>query len=405
MLPSLNFDENDPKTILLGQIFKIIDSEKTKNIFNRNGVKQRKMMVICIKVFFATIYSDYQLSDVINELNRNKKLRKFFNIDDVPKADQVYEYLGRYNPIQYSKIVNSILISYHKPKRGSYNTFIADATPVACEINISKEYITDKHLKKLGLKWSYSTTKGHFIGFKVTVVLDKDNMVPVSILIHSGAPNDSRLFEEILKELRRRRNIKEKDLILFDKGYYSLENYLIGINKFKIVPIIFPRKSFDKQKFLAKSSYPLSSFNEIKNLNKEKKLINSLNIILLNKLDNWKDLKPIRGLIEDFFKAAKGAFNLGEFHSYTIESMHKNINLCILLTSLVVQQGYKTKTLLQQLAEGNVSLKENKKTKKKNSKKNDKKKDKPSSPKPIEQQLLEIIVKEKQSVLENFSKI
>ncbi len=212
MLPSLNFDENDPKTILLGQIFKIIDSEKTKNIFNRNGVKQRKMMVICIKIFFTTIYSDYQLSDVINELNRNKNLRKFFNIDDVPKADQVYEYLGRYNPIQYSKIVNSILISYQKPKRSSYNTFIADATPVACEFNISKEYITYKHLKKLGLKWSYSTSKGHFIGFKVTIVLNNDNMVPVSILIHSSAPNDSRLFEEILKEegkdvlLKKRRN-------------------------------------------------------------------------------------------------------------------------------------------------------------------------------------------------------
>lgn len=51
MLPSLNFDEKDPKTILLGQIFKIIDSEKTKNIFNRNGVKQRKMMVNALKYF------------------------------------------------------------------------------------------------------------------------------------------------------------------------------------------------------------------------------------------------------------------------------------------------------------------------------------------------------------------
>lgn len=115
-------------------------------------------------------------------------------------------------------------------------------------------------------------------------------------------------FWRNFEKIKERRIIKEKDLILFDKGYYSLENYLIGINKFKIVPIIFPRKSFDKQKFLAKSSYPLSSFNEIKNLNKEKKLINSLNIILLNKLDNWKDLKPIRGLIEDFFKAGKGGF-------------------------------------------------------------------------------------------------
>ena len=32
-------------------------------------------------------------------------------------------------------------------------------------------------------------------------------------------------------------------------------------------------------------------------------------------LTYWKDLKPIIGIIEDFFKVAKEAFGLGEFHS------------------------------------------------------------------------------------------
>lgn len=148
-------------------------------------------------------------------------------------------------------------------------------------------------------------------------------MVPVSILIHSGAPNDAKLFEEILEELQRRRIIKEKDIILFDKGYYSLENYLVGINKFKIVPVIFPRNVFTKEKFLGISSYPLTSFNSDKDLEINKRVIKSLNSILLNKLENWKKLKPIRDIIEDFFKVAKDAFNLGKFHSYTVESMEK----------------------------------------------------------------------------------
>ena len=42
-----------------------------------------------------------------------------------------------------------------------------------------------------------------------------------------------------------------------------------------------------------------------------------MSTILFEKLKNWKDLKPIRGLIEDFFKVAKDAFGLGEFHSFT----------------------------------------------------------------------------------------
>ena len=39
----------------------------------------------------------------------------------------------------------------------------------------------------------------------------------------------------------------------------------------------------------------------------------------------------VRGVIEDFFKAAKEAFGLGKFHSFTNKSMYKNIYLCLLL--------------------------------------------------------------------------
>ena len=82
-------------------------------------------------------------------------------------------------------------------------------------------------------------------------------------------------------------------------------------------------------------------------------------------LKNWKDLKPERGLIEDFFKVGKDTFGLGKFHKYTINSISKRILLCILLTALCVQQGYDTKTKMQQLAEENIELKPPKKHRKK----------------------------------------
>ena len=37
------------------------------------------------------------------------------------------------------------------------------------------------------------------------MVLDKETLYPVSILIHHGGPNDAKIFENILKELKRRR--------------------------------------------------------------------------------------------------------------------------------------------------------------------------------------------------------
>ena len=126
----------------------------------------------------------------------------------------------------------------------------------------TKNLSLKEHLDKLGLKWGFSTTKGHFIGFKVTVVLDKASMIPVCILINSGAPSDTKLFDNILKELKRRRIIKKRDIIYFDRGYYSYKNYQIGINKYKIVPVIFPKQSFSFKKLEGEMSYPLDVFKK-----------------------------------------------------------------------------------------------------------------------------------------------
>lgn len=230
-------------------------------------------------------------------------------------------------------------------------------------------------------------------------------MAPVSILIHSGAPNDSKIFDEVLQDLQKRRIIKRKDIILFDRGYYGYKNYQIGINKYRIVPIIFPKESFKEEKLKGQMSYPMEVFSKNKKAKELKKDIDSIASILYKELRNWKDLKPIRGIIEDFFKVAKDAFGLGEFHSYTVESMSRKIYLCLLLTTLIVQQGYKTKTQLQRLAEGNV-VQDTQVSKKSNKKKDKSKKDKKSqAPLNTGQQKLEIGAKEEQKTLLEFCSV
>ena len=50
-------------------------------------------------------------------------------------------------------------------------------------------------------------------------------MVPVSILIHPGAPSDTKILDDVLKELKRRRIIQKRDMIFFYRRYYSYKNY------------------------------------------------------------------------------------------------------------------------------------------------------------------------------------
>ena len=127
-------------------------------------------------------------------------------------------------------------------------------------------------------------------------------------------------------------------------------------------------------------------FSKNKKAKDLKKDIDNIASILYQELRNWKYLKPIRGIIEDFFKVAKNAFRLGEFHSYTVESMSRKFYSYLLLTTLIVQQGYKTKTQLHRLAEGNV-VQYTSVSKKSNKKKNNTQKNKKSeAPLKTEQQ-------------------
>ena len=115
------------------------------------------------------------------------------------------------------------------------------------DINLRRNKKSKKYLKKLDRKWSYSSSKGYYIGFKATVMMNYNFMNPVCTLIHSGAPNDAGLFEEILENLQKRRIIRKGDTLIFDKGYYGYKNYQIGISKYKIVPFIFRKKNSTEQ--------------------------------------------------------------------------------------------------------------------------------------------------------------
>ena len=92
-------------------------------------------------------------------------------------------------------------------------------------------------------------------------------------------------------------------------------------------------------------STTLNIFHDKNTFEEEKNLFLKLTAILYEKLEYWQDLKPIRGLIEDFFKVCKDAFGLGEFHPYTQSSKRRNIYLwhIIINTSHTTRIWHKNK--------------------------------------------------------------
>ena len=82
--------------------------------------------------------------------------------------------------------------------------------------------------------------------------------------------------------------------------------------------------------------------------------------------------------------------------------MYKNIYLCLLLTTIVVQCGFKTKTQLQQLAEGKIEFQQPKNKKNKKKKDTNETKEKTETPNKMGQQTLEIQLKQRFKTLDSF---
>ena len=169
-------------------------------------------------------------------------------------------------------------------------------------------------------------------------------------LLHPGAPADVQLWDPLVQELKRRRIVRNGDLLIADKGYFKYLHYQNGITRYKIVPGIFPRRNTPPEKILAQLSYPLSSYGQRRG-SRDRALYRRLKAELRQFLAHWENYRPIRSRIEDFIKAGKGAFGWGVVHRYTHRSTAKHLALGVLLTGLVVHFGFREKQALQQLSE------------------------------------------------------
>jgi len=153
-----------------------------------------------------------------------------------------------------------------------------------------------------------------------------------------------------MEELKRRRVIRIGDIVVCDKGYYSYRNYVQGILRFNIIPVIFAKKTFSVKKLLGKLIYPLSIFGRSDTpelIRRYRSLVRDL----LLQLKNQDRFRKTRSYIEDVFKIAKNAFSLRRIHRYTTRSVTKAVSLNVLLTGLVISLGFRSKGQLQSLAE------------------------------------------------------
>ncbi|MBE8540065.1 transposase [Geoglobus acetivorans] len=303
-----------------------------------------------LKIAITSMFFSIRISHVIREIRQRKELREFMEIreEDVPEESHIYAFLSKFSLNGFVNMILRTLNAITK-RRARNSKLIVDCTDVSVDVNWFRRRVKQKDLQGKDYKWGYSA-KGKFIGMKLTLVLEYPSLKPLLFLLHPANRHEARIFREVMEELRRRRIIRREDTVIMDKGFYAYRNHLVGINEYRIVPLIFPRSNFDIERLDGLLSYPLSIFDS-KNLKKEMKLFKSLKAKLMNLLQRWESFKSVRSVIEDVFKLAK-SFSLRKLHRYTMRSVYKFAALNVLLIGIVVAFGFREKKVLQKLAEG-----------------------------------------------------
>ena len=351
MYPPLIVDRKDSKWLLLEQILKITTRRRTLQELAKQWITPVTMAQTVLKIILISMFFSVDCSYVVDELQKRSRLRKFACIDQISSVESVYRFLSRFDENQFVSFVTGVLNSLSiAKKRRKPATILLDSTPITLDLNWFKKTITKAHLITRDFAWGYTPTQGYYIGYKLTMAIDYPSLKPVCILLHRGSPHDSPLFNDVLEELRRRRVVKDADLVVCDKGYYSYGNYVAGIKEFKIVPLIFSKKNFNLKKLLNDLSYSLTIFGR-SDTDDQIRLFKRLAGRLISALALQDRYMSVRSLIDDVFKLAKDAFNLKKFHKYTTRSVKKTVCLNVLLVGLVISLGFRSKKQLQQLSE------------------------------------------------------
>jgi len=131
----LIYDKKNPKWILLLEILEVFDSRKTHQELSKNGITPLYHSINILKISMVALFFDLEVSYVVSELNRNKKLQKQLMIDEVFTANQIYEFLSRFNERYFYEFTIKLLNSLNFKNIREIRTIIVDGTGIQIDLN------------------------------------------------------------------------------------------------------------------------------------------------------------------------------------------------------------------------------------------------------------------------------
>ena len=331
MLSPLIPDDKHPKWMIVLKILEIIGSPRARKIAVRLKIYDVDNFLLAIKIIILSNLFERDISGIVSEINQNLELKKILDVDFPVNAQYIYKFIF---DLSYESVYSflSRLFQVERRKRVKrQKTIIIDTTPIVIDLNTWRNRYRIGNRNK-EYKYSYYPSIGYYVGFKLILAIDLDYNL-VGFEIYKNCPNDSKLLVSFIEKLFKSRRIHSGDLILCDKGFTSKMNYQTLINRFYLIPIIYPRKNTNIDRIIGDLNPPLDVFS-----NNKYKLEKWLQIVdqFKNLICKWTNFKQCRIEIEVFFNIAKNTLGLNKIHQYTLPSVEKKVAPIVFLATELI---------------------------------------------------------------------
>ena len=120
--------------VILGQILKIFDSRRVKQQLARQGLTPVPKTALMLRVTLIALFFSLDLAYVLEELLSRKNLRTFARVVEVPTAQQLYSFLGRFTPAQFVALVLGVLNQVCIPRPRGRGIFLVDSTEIQVDM-------------------------------------------------------------------------------------------------------------------------------------------------------------------------------------------------------------------------------------------------------------------------------
>jgi Transposase DDE domain. len=330
MLPPLIPDISHQTWIIAKNILGFIDSKRARKVAGRLKISEIDDFIIVIKVLMMASLFERDITNIVSEINSNPKFKRFLRIKSEVNAQKIYKIHSNLDFKVLCDFLNRSLCVSKRTRNKKRQVVIIDATSITIDLNTWRNrFRIGKTNKKY--KYSFSNSIGYYVGFKLILAMDL-NYNLIGFKVYENCPNDAKILVPFVEELYKSRRIKSGDIIICDRGFPSEKNYNVLINRFLLIPAIYPRKNTNIKKIINNDTPPLDVFTYKYKFTKWKSIREEFKKLM----SHWGHFRFIRYRIEIFFNIAKNTLSLKKNHQYTQISIEKKVARAVFLTTAVI---------------------------------------------------------------------